>query len=126
MKMNLIEALKEANGKLVSRKTITKGSTIQEVDGAIVWNDVAIGKCESFRADAFLADDWYVVEPKSKIEEAREREVQIYVDGGSLRSSMNRLINVALEEAVRVAVEHSEHPKNVSIVIDIRKLQVEE
>jgi hypothetical protein len=126
VKMNLIEALKEANGKLVSRKTITKGSTIQEVDGAIVWNDVAIGKCESFRADAFLADDWYVVEPKSKIEEAREREVQIYVDGGSLRSSMNRLINVALEEAVRVAVEHSEHPKNVSIVIDIRKLQVEE
>ena len=107
--MNLIEALKQANGKPVKREGLSmvysfRGATLVSVFGAR----------ETFcpSEDWLLADDWYVVEPKSKIEEAIEREVDKNMLGNrpamlvcreDLMRHIARIVNLALDEAKKAA-----------------------
>lgn len=101
--MNLIEALKQADGKPVARKKWGEsGCTVSLGEEKIVWgNRAAYG----MYCNDLLADDWYVVEPKSKIEEAIERED--YDERNNpvstpLKSRMRRIVNIALDEAAKV------------------------
>lgn len=62
--------------------------------------------------EQLFADDWYVVEPKSPIEEAIEREmvafyglpVEKIIDGGGVFPAIiNRIVNLTLDEAKKAA-----------------------
>ena len=108
--MNLIEALKQANGKPVRRKGWgNDGSAlIMKCDGDLIW--AASKDIATLCRDSFLADDWCVVEPKSKIEEAIEREVADYFGVSPMEShrsqvaeAMRRVVNLALDEAKKAA-----------------------
>lgn len=76
--MNLIEALREAKGKPVRRELwdAMNPDPNKRINGVsfsgakLTWygdNVTYLSK------ENFLADDWYIVAPKSKIEEAIER-----------------------------------------------------
>lgn len=107
--MNLIEALKQANGKPV-RRSRSKLALIVGTCNSLCWfkptgdSTIAYG----MYCDDLLADDWYVVEPKSKIEEAIERELESWygcsmksiTDGaGTIPPMIRRIVNIALDEA---------------------------
>lgn len=100
--MNLIEALKQADGKPVARKEWGEsGCTVSLGEEKIVWgNRAAYG----MYCNDLLADDWYVVQPQSKIEEAIERECQTFCwdYSGNSKKLINRIVNLALDEAANV------------------------
>lgn len=110
--MDLIQALKKADGKPVMRES---WPNLSHENGIIIrngWLDWKVSKADQgFHQDNILADDWYVVEPKSPIEEAIEREVSTYWAGISnsgkvvreLESSMSRIVNLTLDEAKKAA-----------------------
>lgn len=120
--MNLIETLRQANGKPISRPGFSpEGISSIDGKGIMLWT-----KCDSIgnvavwhpTVDALLADDWYVVEPKSKIEEAIEWEA-VNARGASTISSaeaaMRRVVNLALDEAK----SHLLDPKMSGMIKDI-------
>ena len=107
--MNLIEALKAANGKPVKR-SIGKLSLIVGTCDSLCWfnptgdSTIAYG----MYCSDILADDWYVVEPKSPTEEAIEREVvefynrpmnEVESTGGKIPQILRRIVNLTLDEA---------------------------
>lgn len=103
--MNLIEALKAANGKPIRRRVWTAHQDAIEVSegGArLLWDST--NETYAPQLESLLADDWYVVEPKSKIEEAIEREA--YDERNNpvstpLSKRMCRIVNLTLDEAMR-------------------------
>lgn len=102
--MNLIEALKQANGKPVRRKAWA-GSRDDDAGLVCIGTDLKWtngGPLATFSPTAILADDWYVVEPKSKIEEAIERELNGNINFDDWRVAMRRVVNLALDEAANV------------------------
>lgn len=103
--MNLIEALREADGKKVSRKAWSPNMDCWFLECGQL--KTTYGNAEPHTCkDNLLADDWYVVEPKSKIDEAIEREVADYFGVSPMEShrsqvaeAMRRVVNLALDEA---------------------------
>ena len=101
--MNLIEALRQANGKPIRRKgwdANAVGLVVNHFD-FLAWAEGPAATVNMSVSNNILADDWYVVEPKSKIEEAIERELEAvhYLINGPAHKIINRVVNLALDEA---------------------------
>lgn len=130
--MNLIEALRQANGNPVARKEWGKsGCTVSVGKEKIVWGNHAT---YGMYCDDLLADDWYVVEPKSKIEEAIEREVKVFWNNEKAetmysmdtKSMLRRVVNLALDEAADTLQSLADDGYVAKAVFEISKLKVKE
>ena len=130
--MNLIEALKLADGKPVTHKSWNCDSCFTFAEnGQIIWERSCTPVC--LRKDDFFSDDWYVVEPKSKIEEAIEREVvefynrpmnEVESTGGKIPQILRRIVNVTLDEAKEALFsEGFTSGRQVEKVIDALKVK---
>lgn len=106
--MNFIEVLKLANGNPVSRRAWSKDIYLKEsVDKSLAWNT---GTTYGMYVDDILSDDWYVVAPKSKIEEAIKLEVNEYCRWTSISTdgecskhlslNMHHVANAAIDEVI--------------------------
>lgn len=133
--MNLIEALKKADGKPVAREDWKKGDPslrLVRVDCNMFWyggagEDRREARLQYFSNSALLADDWYVVEPKSPIKEAIEREVEavreqqlftksVQDDKAVVADAMRRIVNLTLDEAKQAVNPNS---RNMIVLYDI-------
>ena len=140
--MNLIECLKKADGKPVRRESwvgsdcslqiIRKGNSMYWLGGSGEdWREARIG---FFADSALFADDWYVVEPKSRIEEAIDLGVdampfsmyQKEKDAYSL--TMRRIVNLTLDEAKKACIDKMSNvdtlKRDLPIAIDALKVKV--
>jgi hypothetical protein len=102
--MNLIEALKKADGKRVARLSWNEDTKHYGVvfSGSgnrplVYGNDV--GAWEPTMEQLF-ADDWYVVEPQSLIEQAIDVEFRGIQNA---MVSVRRIVNLTLDEAKKAA-----------------------
>lgn len=122
--MNLIETLKKADGKPVRRAmwdTFSWTIPNYRIVGKQVKKDTSEDSRISSHVDDLLADDWYVVEPKSKIEEAIERECLGVLNQSfhqdAIRKILSRVANAVIDEAIALEKRASESGWGYSLCI---------